>query len=144
MLEIAKRSRPTSSYGLLSKMWWMWTMYFVNRSVKVDLVCERGIFQLQLKCLIANQSLNFWNKAYQQYKQDSNAHDCWYLAVTASPTEKRPDCLEQGSEFLGPSLHFAQNFRKAGNEMALIFEVLGCLMEHWFLLLLSDGITIYS
>lgn len=81
-------------------------------SVNADIVCERGIFPMQLNSLIANQSLNCWNKAYQQYKQDLNVHDCWYLAVTASPTERRPDCLEQGSEFSRPSLYFAQNAEK--------------------------------
>lgn len=41
----------------------------------------------------------------------------------ASPTERRPDCLEQGSKFLRPSLYFAQNAEKqeVRAEMALLF-----------------------
>lgn len=35
----------------------------------MQILCEKG-------SLIANQSLNCRNKAYQQYKQDLNVHDC--------------------------------------------------------------------
>jgi len=43
-----------------------------------------------------------------------NAHDYWCHAFPESPTERWPDCLEQGTELLRHSLRFALNSKYQG------------------------------